>query len=127
MFDWRFGAAFAVMVLAGCTVSPQQNDPLAGGAFTEVVEQTPVKPEKAKGGMTVHDEKGPARVQLVPYRTGVSSATVESLARRTGCVPDGGAGLLTEAGPVEVYRVQCEDGRKFMAQCELRQCRPMQR
>jgi len=37
-----------------------------------------------------------------------------------------GAGLMTEAGPVEVYRMRCESGamqgRVFTARCELRQC-----
>lgn len=64
-------------------------------------------------------------IQTVEFRPGVSSATVERLAKRFGCEGDKGAGLLTDKGPVEVYRMRCNNGTTFMAQCELRQCRPM--
>ena len=63
-------------------------------------------------------------IERVPYRIGVSSVTVEQLAREHACVGQG-AGLITEPGPVEVYRLQCSDGKVFMARCELRQCRKM--
>lgn len=63
-------------------------------------------------------------IERVPYRVGVSSVTVEQLARQHACVGQG-AGLITEPGPVEVYRLQCSDGKVFMARCELRQCRKM--
>ncbi|MEN3278254.1 MAG: hypothetical protein V7631_4044 [Massilia sp.] len=63
------------------------------------------------------------QVERVPYRIGVSSVTVEQLARQHACI--GQAGLLTEPGPVEVYRLHCADGKVFMARCELRQCRKM--
>ena len=36
-----------------------------------------------------------------------------------------GAGLVTPEGPVEVYRMMCQDGKTFMARCELRQCKSM--
>lgn len=64
------------------------------------------------------------QVERVPYRVGVSSSTVEQLARQHACVGQG-AGLVTEPGPVEVYRLQCGDGKVFMARCELRQCKKM--
>jgi hypothetical protein len=63
-------------------------------------------------------------IERVPYRVGVSSVTVEQLARQHACVGQG-AGLVTEPGPVEVYRLQCAGGKVFMARCELRQCRKM--
>ena len=65
------------------------------------------------------------QVQRIPFRTGVSSATVEKLARAQACTGGQGAGLVTEPGPVEVYRMLCDDGKVFMARCELRQCRRM--
>jgi hypothetical protein len=65
-------------------------------------------------------------IERVPFRTGVSSATVEKMAKAQGCTGGQGAGLMTEAGPVEVYRMRCEDGamrgKVFQARCELRQC-----
>ena len=69
-------------------------------------------------------DAGGAPIERVPYRIGVSSATVEQLARQHACTGQG-AGLITEPGPVEVYRLQCANGKVFMARCELRQCRKM--
>jgi hypothetical protein len=65
------------------------------------------------------------RSQRVPFRLGVSSVTVEKLARAAGLHGGQGAGLVTEQGPVEVYRMQCDNGKVFMARCEMRQCRKM--
>lgn len=64
-------------------------------------------------------------IQRVPFKVGVSSTTVEQLARAQACASEQGAGLITEPGPIEVYRMQCQDGKVFMARCELRQCRKM--
>jgi hypothetical protein len=67
------------------------------------------------------DEQGVA-IERVAFRAGVSSVTVERLARQQACSGGQGAGLVTEPGPVEVYRMQCDNGKVFMARCELRQC-----
>jgi ABC-type sugar transport system substrate-binding protein len=68
-------------------------------------------------------------VETIPFHTGVSSATVEKMAKQQGCTGGQGAGLITQPGPVEVYRMRCESGtmsgKVFMARCELRQCRRM--
>lgn len=64
-------------------------------------------------------------IQRVPFRVGVSSTTVEQLAKAQACASEQGASLVTEPGPIEVYRMQCQDGKVFMARCELRQCRKM--
>lgn len=64
-------------------------------------------------------------IQRVPFKVGVSSATVEKLAKAEACTSAQGAGLITEPGPIEVYRMQCENGKVLMARCELRQCRKM--
>lgn len=61
-------------------------------------------------------------IQKVPFEIGVSSATVERIAKQNSCETDLGAGLLYKKGPVEVYRVNCKDGREIKARCELRQC-----
>ena len=64
-------------------------------------------------------------IQRTPFKVGESSYTVEKLAKAQACTSTQGAGLITEPGPIEVYRMQCENGRVFMARCELRQCRKM--
>lgn len=70
------------------------------------------------------DEQG-VPIERVAFRAGVSSVTVERLARLQECSGGQGAGLVTPPGPVEVYRMQCDNGKVFMARCELRQCRQM--
>lgn len=73
----------------------------------------------------IQDEAGSVIVQKVEFKPGVSSATVERLAKQVGCTGSSGAGLVTGKGPVEVYRMQCDNGSNFLARCELRQCRPL--
>lgn len=70
-------------------------------------------------------DAGGTSIERVAHRIGVSSSTVEALARQYACSSAQGAGLVTDEGPVEVYRMQCADGKVFMARCELRQCRKM--
>ena len=65
------------------------------------------------------------KIQMIEFRQGVSSVTVEKLAKKYGCVGGKGAGLITPQGPVEVYRMACDNGRTFMAKCEMRQCSAM--
>jgi acyl-CoA reductase-like NAD-dependent aldehyde dehydrogenase len=98
-------------LLAGCAVlhRPLPPAPMSAPALA------PVPAVAAQG----------APIETIPFHTGVSSATVERMARERGCTGGPGAGLITAAGPVEVYRMQCGDGKVFMARCELRQCRPM--
>nr|WP_315468905.1 DUF2846 domain-containing protein [uncultured Undibacterium sp.] len=62
------------------------------------------------------------KIERVPFEIGVSSVTVERIAKQNSCQSTKGAGLLYKKGPVEVYRVQCEDGREIKARCEMRQC-----
>ena len=66
-------------------------------------------------------------IERVPFRAGVSSTTVENMAKAQGCAGGQGAGLMTPQGPVEVYRMLCDNRAVFMARCEFRQCRPMSR
>ncbi len=67
----------------------------------------------------------PGTIEKVPFQIGTSSVTVERLAMAAGCTGGKGAGLVTGKGPVEVYRMQCDNGKVFLAKCELRQCSPM--
>ena len=64
-------------------------------------------------------------VDTVAFRSGISSTTVEHLAAAQECRGGRGAGLVTEPGPIEVYRMSCANGKVFMARCELRQCKAM--
>jgi hypothetical protein len=95
----------AVAVLGGCSMFHRQM-PAAPAAPVAAADAAPA-------------------VETIPFRTGVSSATVEKMAKQQGCTGGQGAGLITEPGPVEVYRMRCESGKVFMARCELRQCRQM--
>lgn len=87
------------------------------------VAAVPVPAAAAPGPGVV--DAGGAAIERVPFVSGRSSATVERMAKREGCTGGLGAGLVTPAGPVEVYRMMCENGKTFMARCELRQCKPM--
>ena len=95
----------AVAVLGGCSMFHRQM-PAAPAAPVAAADAAPA-------------------VETIPFRTGVSSATVEKMAKQQGCTGGQGAGLITEPGPVEVYRMRCDSGKVFMARCELRQCRQM--
>ncbi len=75
--------------------------------------------------LSIDDGAGKVIVQKAASPTGISSVTVERMAARTGCHSKKGAGRIAGDGPLEIYHMQCEDGRIFMARCELRQCSPM--
>ena len=62
------------------------------------------------------------KIERVPFELGVSSVTVERMAKQNNCQSEKGAGLLHKKGPIEVYRVMCEDGREIKARCDMRQC-----
>ena len=94
-----------------------------GGCAMTFPKPTPVPLPQAKVSEPQLVDANGAPIERVPFRVGVSSATVESLARQVGCVGGHGAGLVTPQGPVEVYRMVCESRRVFTAKCEFRQCR----
>lgn len=64
-------------------------------------------------------------IETVEFQAGVSSITVERLAKKYGCEGGAGAGRITGKGPLEMYRMSCDNGRAFLAKCELRQCQPL--
>jgi hypothetical protein len=108
----------SLAMLSACASPPPAHQAEAAAA-------SPARKQAASDKALIRDEAGTAVLQKVEFRSGVSSATVERLARRFGCTGTVGAGLVTEKGPVEVYRMRCDNGTTFLAQCELRQCRPL--
>lgn len=103
---------FLAALLGGCAMFHQPPAPMSTSAPAAV---KPAGPVDANG----------TPIQTLPFRLGVSSNTVEKLAKQQACTGGQGAGLVTEQGPVEVYRMQCDNGKVFMARCEMRQCRQM--
>jgi hypothetical protein len=99
-----------VAVLNACTMFKR----------AEPVAVAPVKPVSTQ----LVDADG-VPIETIEFRAGVSSATVENMAKREGCVGGAGAGLVTEPGPVEVYRMICDNRTVYKARCELRQCRKL--
>lgn len=83
----------------------------------------PVAPVKVAQSQLVDADGVP--IERVPFRAGISSVTVENMAKKQGCTGGVGAGLMTEPGPIEVYRMMCDNGKVFRARCELRQCKAM--
>jgi hypothetical protein len=104
---------FLAALLGGCSYFHQGTPPMPAAVAAAPVQAS--GPVDANG----------TPIQKLPFRLGVSSNTVEKLARQQACTGGQGAGLVTESGPVEVYRMQCDNGKVFMARCELRQCRGM--
>ncbi len=106
-------AVSTAVLLSGCSL------------FRSTMQPAPVAVAARPAAPVLTDGNG-APIERVPFRTGVSSATVEKMAKAQGCTGGQGAGLMTGAGPVEVYRMRCEDGamrgKVFQARCELRQC-----
>lgn len=63
-----------------------------------------------------------AMLQTIEFQVGASSVTVEKMAKQAGCFGGKGAGLVTPKGATEVYRMACDNGKNFVAKCEMRQC-----
>ncbi|MEN9866259.1 MAG: hypothetical protein RL748_1849 [Pseudomonadota bacterium] len=99
-------------------VSAVHAAPLVNNAANSASANTPSPATAQKSGMLTA-----AEVQQIPFQVAVSSVTVEKLAAQQGCTGGKGASLATEKGPVEVYKMQCDNGKVFLAKCELRQCK----
>jgi hypothetical protein len=118
-FHARLLAALSIgVVLGGCGVIPHYVDDDRADANVQSVQQADVQPAVGQGA-------GDGHIEQIPFRVGVSSATVEKMAKAQACTGGPGAGLITTPGPVEVYRMHCDGGKVFMARCELHQCKPM--
>lgn len=113
------------MFTTACSLLPVKSDDVPATASAQGADAVKKTDGMLSDRVVVEDSQGRVEVQKVEFRSGISSATVERLAKQHGCTGQTGAGLLTAKGPVEVYRMQCDNDSAFMAQCELRQCHPM--
>ncbi len=124
MKQWFWIAMVAVSTtVSGCSWIPKSGSETTAASSAATAERA--APPAAANEIKAYDANGALIIQKVEFRTGVSSATVEKMAKEYGCTGNTGAGLITKNGPVEVYRMMCDNGKTFLAQCELRQCRPM--
>jgi hypothetical protein len=98
---------------------------LALGACSMFRTEMPPAPAPVKSAPVGLVDANGVPIERIAFRAGVSSVTVERLGKNQACASDQGAGLVTEPGPVEVYRMVCDSGKIFMARCELRQCKAM--
>lgn len=119
MMAARVAALAGALSLGGCAAYASLHKPA-------VAEPAPVvqkaRPAVGADGQPLATVDGVA-IERVQFRLGVSSSTVEKLARETAqCTTQVGAALVSEPGPVEIYRIACDNGQVFMARCELRQC-----
>lgn len=105
-------AGLLAVVLSGCSMFQDRFVPDPSAA---VARPAPAQLVDANG----------VPIEAIPFVSGVSSVTVERLAAAQACRGGEGAARVTPAGPVEVYRMRCDDGKTFMARCEMRQCKQM--
>jgi hypothetical protein len=95
------------------------------GLFTKTSSQATASTVKTQTLAQSRTSSEDPILQKIEFKTGISSATVEKLALQNQCTSKQGAAQITPKAPTEVYRVSCDDGRVFMAKCELRQCKTM--
>jgi hypothetical protein len=108
---------------ASATPTPYASRPASASATENPSSDTVSQVKQAEQPKPVEATSNyPVKIEKVPFEIGVSSATVERIAKQNSCESTKGAGLLYKKGPVEVYRVDCKDGREIKARCELRQC-----
>ncbi len=92
-------------------------------AVTTAAVATPAPaPAPTPTPTAVNNGASKINIEKIPFEIGVSSNNVERLAKQNNCPSSKGAGLIYKKGPIEVYRVTCDDGRELKARCELRQC-----
>lgn len=98
-------------------LSANQSNPKMPAAVMPAKE-----PAAAPTPTPVNNGPSTVKIEKVPFEIGVSSYSVERIAKQNSCSSSKGAGLIFKKGTVEVYRVACDDGREIKARCELRQC-----
>jgi hypothetical protein len=117
----RLPVLLCALLLGGCGTMQGW---VARAPAPQPVVSAPKAPQIASDGTPLVNIDGVA-IEKVEFKPGVSSVTVERMAKQAGCSGGVGAGLVTQQGPVEVYRMACDNGKVFLARCEFRQCKPM--
>jgi hypothetical protein len=107
------------VLMAGCSSAKRSTMP----AWQPVSASAAGADQAAPAGVPTMDAAGQP-IEYIPFRAGVSTTTVENMAKQLGCTGGTGAGLTTPPGPVEEYRYVCASRKVFTARCEMRQCRP---
>lgn len=105
------------LLLSACSGNPFRKTDTSGDAAAARVEAAR-RTQQARANEAAEAEKA-------AFHAGVSSVTVENLAKQRNCVGGLGASLEGATGPVELYRMVCDNGTVFRAKCELRQCKAM--
>jgi hypothetical protein len=95
---------------------------LSGCANFSLREKLGIKSSKPTVFSPIAPVRDPNYKEPEKIVIGVSSKVVEKLAVRESCTTNRGATRTSEEGPIESYRVSCDDGRVLLARCELRQC-----
>ncbi|MFC0348857.1 DUF2846 domain-containing protein [Undibacterium danionis] len=111
LIDTGTNPAKATNAANGNNASTAGTTPITNQAVSTTATATPLS-----------TTNGDMKIEKVPFELGVSSITVERMAKQNSCQSEKGAGLLYKKGPVEMYRIACEDGRELKVRCELRQC-----
>jgi hypothetical protein len=114
---WMVLVTSAVVILTSGCAARAPSISLAPAAVERAVSLAPLSIDDGNGNIV--------QIQKVEFQSGVSSITVERLAKRYGCEGGNGAGRITGKGPREMYRMTCDNGQTFLAKCELRQCKPV--
>lgn len=115
---------FMPALIAGCCTSQPLVETKNRKNNVSIKETKPVN-GVALDHIVVNDGAGKVVVQKIGFRLGDSSSTVEKLGKHAGCDGEIGAGVITEKGPVEIYRMECTNGTNFLARCESHQCKAM--
>jgi hypothetical protein len=97
---------------------------VAVSSVTTATDVSPVSPSKTAPVVQINPVVAPRpTARNSDLQSGISSFTVEKIAKQMSCQAEHGALLVSKiSASVEDYRMDCIDGRKLAAHCEYRQC-----
>ncbi len=103
----RIAITTFVIAITGCSIWKPKEAP----------KPPPAKPSAET--QAAADEKARRKAE---FHLGRSSYVVTLMAKQVGCINDVGSAMTSPAGPIETYKMYCDNGQVFQAKCELRQC-----